>query len=67
LPAVFPVAAQVWIEGTDFALDLHEAGDSGFVVARKPDGIVRGPLSIVPRAFEQVPVQTALANRRARP
>jgi hypothetical protein len=25
LPAVFPVIAQVGIEGTDFALDLHEA------------------------------------------
>jgi hypothetical protein len=25
LPAVFPVVAQVWIEGTDFSLDLHEA------------------------------------------
>lgn len=25
LPAVFPVVAQVWIEGTDFAFDLHEA------------------------------------------
>jgi hypothetical protein len=25
LPAIFPIAAQVWIEAADFALDLHEA------------------------------------------
>jgi hypothetical protein len=34
-PAILPVVAQARIEGTDFALDLHEAGHSGFVVARK--------------------------------
>lgn len=48
LPAIFPVVAQVRIEGTDFALDLHEAGHSGFVVARKPEPAVTKDPAVPP-------------------
>lgn len=34
-PAILLIVAQARVEGTDFALDLHEAGYPGFVVARK--------------------------------
>lgn len=40
LPAIFPVVTQAWIEGRELALDLHEAGYPGFVVARKPEPAV---------------------------
>lgn len=40
LPAIFPLVAQVRVEGADFALHLHESRHSGFVVAWKPDPAV---------------------------
>jgi hypothetical protein len=51
-PAIFPVVAQARIEETDFALDLHEAGHSGFVVARKLE-----PAEIGIHEFKQGDVQ----------
>jgi PAS domain S-box-containing protein len=47
-PAILPVVAQARIEGTDFALDLHEAGHSGFVVARKPEPAVAQDPAVPP-------------------
>ena len=48
LPAIFPVVAQAWIKGTDFALDLHETRHSGFVVARKPEPAVAKDPAVPP-------------------
>ena len=47
-PAIVPVVAQSGIEGTDFALDLHEAGHPGFVVAGKLEPAVTQDPAVPP-------------------
>ena len=48
LPAIFPVVTQARVEGATLALDLHEAGHSGFVVAWEPEPAVTKDPAVSP-------------------